>query len=672
MVSLSRRVPPSATMFESIRTLSSHPGIVLLLSTVLATFSITPCANGQISQFPYSEDFESGAAGFLAGGPGIPFELGSPSGFAIFEAGSQEQAWVTGLNGLFQQSSEAFLESPQFDFTQLGDDPTLAFLLNFQLGASAELVCELSVDGGPYTLLGQAGDPESLNWYNGPSQSSWVGSSGDEDEWQETRHILEGAAGHMASIRWRLDAPGGVPIEGAGVDFVRIYDQFIDLELERVFVPSGHAPLESPITLEVLNSSTVEVDQLSVDVIASGPTNQSFTETIAVSIPVLETVQFQLTQLADLPLPGIYTLEISISPGMPDEVPGNNLIAFDVTSQPTITQFPYLEDFENGPGGFASQGVLSTWEHGIPAADFISGAESGLRAWVTNLDGLASPFETSALQSPLLDLRDMENDPFLQFEHIFEIETGFTPTQHFAAISIDGNPFMTLGEPGDPASLNWYENFPVPSSSGFGWIGTSGPPDGWRTARHLLEGAAGHLVSVRIILIRAKQTAFSSPPIHGAGIDDFSIFEAPLGNGQPAEPGLALLDISDSMDVIGLPPSFGQPGPHFTSISTSGLLQLRIEGPPSTPIALFSGTLAPNSIDLGPIGQADLSSPQVVASGLAGGVLGSFFFTNPEGNFSLDLSVPLSATGMISSFQAVLLGLPEIQITNAVQVNFVP
>ena len=150
------------------------------------------------------------------------------------------------------------------------------------------------------------------------------------------------------------------------------------------------------------------------------------------------------------------------------------------------------------------------------------------------------------------------------------------------------------------------------------------------------------------------------------------IFEAPFGDGQPADPGLALLDISDSQDAIGLPPDFGPPGPHFASVSTSDLLQLRIEGPPSTPFALFAGTLAPNFLDLGPIGQADLSNPQLIASGLSGGALGAFFFTNADGDFTLGLSVPLSATGMISSFQALLIGTEEFHATNAVQVNFLP
>ncbi|MEO1715462.1 MAG: HYR domain-containing protein, partial [Bacteroidota bacterium] len=84
---------------------------------------------------------------------------------------------------------------------------------------------------------------------------------------------------------------------------------------------------------------------------------------------------------------------------------GNQLDAcFNVGLLPFIQDFPYVEDFENGEGGFAAGtpgcATINSWEFGTPAGTVIQGAASGNNAWAT---GLSTPYadnEQSFIVSP--------------------------------------------------------------------------------------------------------------------------------------------------------------------------------------------------------------------------------------------------------------------------------
>lgn len=216
--------------------------------------------------------------------------------------------------------------------------------------------------------------------------------------------------------------------------------------------------------------------------------------------------------LADVSLPADYTFD-AWTILLNDSVPQNDtLFGYMMTSIPTVAGLPYMEDFENGTGGWLPSGNASSWEHGVPANVFITPDTScsGGNAWVTQLAGTYNPNEDSQLESPCIDFSGLTTDPILRFDHIFQVEPGFE--DHWVEVSTDGGTtWNTLGGAG--TGLNWYNQ---PSA----WDNTSGNPGEWRIAQHTLTGTADS----SDVRIRFKLTSDGSVQQEGVGIDNIMIF----------------------------------------------------------------------------------------------------------------------------------------------------
>ncbi len=130
---------------------------------------------------------------------------------------------------------------------------------------------------------------------------------------------------------------------------------------------NGLEPITSVTGSYELNA-TVETETFSVN-IASGET-----DTVTFAVPV------------DLSVFGTYDFAAWIEV-LGDLDAANDTIWFSSTNIPVISSLPYTQDFETGAGGWISGGTSSTWELGVPAGTLISSANSGVNAWVTNLDG---------------------------------------------------------------------------------------------------------------------------------------------------------------------------------------------------------------------------------------------------------------------------------------------
>jgi cysteine-rich repeat protein len=169
--------------------------------------------------------------------------------------------------------------------------------------------------------------------------------------------------------------------------------------------------------------------------------------------------------------------------------------------------FGYAENFEAGAGGWIASGTSVSWQHGRPAATFIDAAATGPNAWVTNLTGNYNNNEMSFLTSPPFDMAAIIDDPVLRFSHIFRTGTG---DEGWVEISTDGGTmWQKLGADGE--GRNWYN---VAATDV--WAGNSGAMGEWRTAEHVLTGAAGHAdVRIRFVL-RSNASVVNE----GFGIDD--------------------------------------------------------------------------------------------------------------------------------------------------------
>lgn len=188
--------------------LRAYTGLVNDAVAVNDTFnkSVTHIPLISSSVLPYTENFENGPGGWIAGGASSTWALGTPAGTTINSAASGLNAWVTNLTGFYNNGEESYVQSPCFDFTGV-----LNAELSFDIFWDTENnwdkgVVYYSTDGGnTWTILGSIGS--GINWYNlnttaGPIPGSnvWSGNSGG---WVRASHDLD-VVNNEPSVQFRV------------------------------------------------------------------------------------------------------------------------------------------------------------------------------------------------------------------------------------------------------------------------------------------------------------------------------------------------------------------------------------------------------------------------------------------------------------------------------------
>ncbi|MEL6676730.1 MAG: PKD domain-containing protein [Bacteroidota bacterium] len=203
--------------------------------------------SAQITTFPYFEDFDSGPGGWVPNIGGINgWTHGTPAKPVISAAASAPNCWVTGsLTGNYADNSSAFVESPEFDFSNL-NNPHIAFSVFWELEANFDGVAlAASTDSGAtWNVVGGFLDP--VAWYNnqsivggflgGPCGQSlgWSGrdiTGNGSQQWLPAQHALNGLANEPSvRLRFCLGSDFGNTYDGFAFDDVVIADApFVDL-----------------------------------------------------------------------------------------------------------------------------------------------------------------------------------------------------------------------------------------------------------------------------------------------------------------------------------------------------------------------------------------------------------------------------------------------------------
>lgn len=201
-----------------------------------------------------------------------------------------------------------------------------------------------------------------------------------------------------------------------------------------------------------------------------------------------------------------------------DEYPANDTVFYRIVNRLLI---PYTQDFETWSGGWFvdTASANASWQFGQPAGAIISDAASGQNAWVTNLSGLYNVEERSYLRSPCFDFTEADEDPVIEFSLNYVAETNYDGC--WLEMTLDnGDTWARVGAVDE--GLNWYNQDNVNNALGHVWAGNS---DGWVTARHRLEGAAG----AASVQLRFVFDADDIVQMEGIGIDDIRIYK-PLAN----------------------------------------------------------------------------------------------------------------------------------------------
>lgn len=247
------------------------------------------------------------------------------------------------------------------------------------------------------------------------------------------------------------------------------------------------------------------------------------TETVNAGVPLCGSVTHAFTVPANLAV-GTSSITVSVL-AAGDTNAANDTRTAVVDVKPIVSAFPYAEDFEAGPGGWTTGGT-PLWELGAPTDGTIDSAESGVNAWVTDLDANYPNNAFATLESVCFDGSGLVNP---RFEASLWREAEFSWDGAQLQVSTDGgNTWDLVGALNDP--VNWYNDGTIlglaPSGSQVGWTGrnnTGNGSGGWeRVERNLDNNTAGNVFQLRIVF--GSDTAVTDD---GIGFDSVTIVDNP-------------------------------------------------------------------------------------------------------------------------------------------------
>ncbi len=373
--------------------------------------------------------------------------------------------------------------------------------------------------------------PGNQVWVRGNDQAAWIPVKSLSDPADQPGAYIKlnlDVTGTLAaaipaqtissSFQVRCGAEGKTPgtssdpmaLPGGGISF----DDFMltnaqhDVGMRKLIQPGlknicGLSNAEK-ITILIRNYGT---DSL-LNIPVSYAINQDTVTEILPALPPKDSLQYTFTKTADMSVYQLYHIKTWVS--SPTDNYRNNDSSGDYTIQttPLISQYPYLEGFENNNGYWYSGGQNDSWQWGKPAKQVIHKSANGANAWVTSLTGNYNDNEYSFLYSPCFDLTGLTK-PVLSFSHIFQTEDNCDCDYHWVEYSLNDSSWTLLGSAA--AGINWYDD-----TSAKAWQ---------------LSGPSWHVSSFDIPVIapkiRFRFVMYSDPGTNyeGVGIDDVHIFE---------------------------------------------------------------------------------------------------------------------------------------------------
>ena len=557
-----------------------------------------------ISNFPYYQSFEGGAAGWdsdAAAGSANTWALGTPAKDVIIGAASGTNAWVTGGLGTtdYANGEQSYVVSPCFDLTTLST-PVVRMDIWWEAETGFDGVAlQSSVDGGAsWQTIGSFGDPNF--WYNqtsidgapGGSADGWSGRNGlGSNGWVKAEHELDGLGG-MSSVIFRIAFGADISLtdDGFAFDNFEIFQKPPQNAMALdILSPVSGCGLTSTSTVEVQFVNVGSAPFTSIDLNFQTNGGSIITETMTGNFLPGDTGTYVFTTTTDMGTPDIYDFVYWTSLAS-DTVTFNDTLDTEVTAVPTIAQFPHMQDFESGPDFWQSGGVNDTWAFGTPDKQVIVGANSGDSAWVTGglNTGFYNPSEKSYVIGPCFDFSNM-NNPEIRMSIWYESE--FSVDGAALQSSIDnGQTWQLVGGLG--TGVNWYNDNTIsgaPGNQQLGWTGRSNSSNGsntWIFTQNALTGLAGQSqVRLRVVF-----GANNFNQDDGFAFDDIVIFDRQANDagiaGMSAFP--ASVCLGDSTDLTLLISNFG------TAAQSNIPVEILITGPVNDTLnGMFMSNIVP-------------------------------------------------------------------------------
>lgn len=349
-----------------------------------------------------------------------------------------------------------------------------------------------------------------------------IGTYNTTSGWQRFENISLGNSTSPTCVL-RFEARSDFGVTDIGLDNVRVrIPSPNDLMMVSMSAPTSGCNLgNQPVTVLIRNIGTVTQTGFDVGFLLNGV---PFIENVgSFFVNPGQTKAYTFTTLANLSVPGTYDIRPFTDLSNDGDRTNDTLPSQFIESKPTITSYPYFQDFEAGQGGWTSGGTNSTWAYGTPNKPTINTAASGTKCWVNG--GLTSNYasnENSFVIGPCFDFSSLQN-PVISLKINYITENNWDGVVLQSSIN-NGTTWQRVGNLGDPT--NWYNNGSISANPGGQPIGWAGNSNGWVTARNKLSNLAGQ----PNVLLRF---AFASDGVinyEGFAFDDIVIQEGPILN----------------------------------------------------------------------------------------------------------------------------------------------
>ena len=483
----------------------------------------SPAGNRLIREAVFYDDFFTDSGWLLAG----DFERDRPRGLGGLSLGNPDPLFAAGdtmvlgndLTGLgaipgdYEPNVPKYgnlATSPEFDLFYY-NDVKLNFLRWLNVANNDTVSIEMSNDGGG-------------SWNEIWSNDNNVFADGS---WKSTTLSLPDGERHsQVQLRFNLGPTTLTDhFSGWNIDNLAITGNYVAYDVGPVALLSpgtgcGHSSSET-VSIRVENFGPAATPA-TIPVRYSFNGGATFTyDNISGSIAFEGQRDFDFTVPIDLSTPGEYDVIIETLLGV-DEEPGNNQLDTVLYVDPVHT-LPYEQNFEAGNDFWRADGAGSSFEYGNPMGAVIHTAASGVKAWVTDLDGVYPNDEDSYLLGPCFDFTGID---YPVFECKLYLNTADGNDGADLEYSLDnGLSWYRVGNLDDGAAYgwNWYNSDAISAlAGGQGWTDTGDP---WHTARILLDTTVFR--NTPSVKFRFHFASDASVRAEGIGIDDIRIYDAP-------------------------------------------------------------------------------------------------------------------------------------------------
>lgn len=255
-------------------------------------------------------------------------------------------------------------------------------------------------------------------------------------------------------VRWEQNFRYPAQTDGSTIDDIRLYTTSSDIEVARLnagAIPSCDPNGYQEYSMLIKNNGAEDSYRVPFEALINDQlAYQGYVPVVRAGADTLFTFNFSSTLFMD----SDRNIKVRAKKAF-DKNAGNDVAGTTASAAQVITHFPYLEDFENGQGGWYLTDPSPLWVFGVPTTGKVTTAASGNNAWTTNLGGARSGETISYLYSPCFSMSGM-GQPAMSFSTSIDLAAcaGGACDIAYVEYNVSGNTWTRLGVVN--GGTNWY------------------------------------------------------------------------------------------------------------------------------------------------------------------------------------------------------------------------